>query len=1177
MGFNLAIPLRAGKQTKLGGLYTEADPRSLPAGASPQCWDVDFLISGVGTRPGQTQAASGFTGNPNSFYTSRLGDVVETIVGDSAGKLYAENQNTSPGTFTPIYSGILNNARALSENAFNRELICLSDLSIGQDQPRQWDGTNLDRITQCGPGAGPIAVSQGQAAQNTYPIAASPNGVYQPFPKHQIDGIVWSGGSNTGAPGNILTVFGYPFTTDPHFADALNPGDTIYMWNTLEIDNVNLDGTYTVLTVGLFNFDSADRYFFTVQAKGSGTGQRYNWTTAYYQKTASLVQLTKPVPADQAGVGSTIVLSGVGVPQWNGTYKVIDTPQEGQLLISSTSLTGNVATYDYSLVSGQAPGWQANTAEPPGAQITDANGNVWQVQTPGVTGNSIPAFPASPTYGTTTQTDGTAPTQITWLAVGKHLVTVTVFNTSNGNGIFNVQSAVILSATQTTFTVAITSPNIAGAGEQGEAVSGTGTSFLFDPGAQFIGTGTTNPIFTASGGGVLITQNSQVSAGQRYAILLFLMRSGAITPASPPVSFFTDTSTSSLEFTDLVIGPDAVLGRIVAITAANAGIGGPYYWIPTDVVLPASSLQLGKTITYQKTLVPDNATTTLTITNFSDTVLLAQTNVTTTGNNVFQMRELGECAKAVLYGGRVAYQGERAKVDNFTNLTFDGGYVSGSSIPAGWTLSAGTSAQVAIGTSPIYGLDVSITGAAMLQQTASQDAFKVPIIDALTAYSVRVIASGTGTLVVDLYDGTNSYAFTQVLTGTTTEYIGAFGNPMWQPVPSTLVLRFYLSGGTGSATLQRIEVFPTQEPEYATQLIVSYGAENPEGIDSQTGPIDISDYTNEPIRNSYKFLDSLYIKTDSKTFESNVGDGEPSTWSLREISNTVGSFGPLADDVGEEYTIGADKRGVYVFDGGNHIPISQDIQQIWDSIYQPSSKTVWVKNDLQQRRILVGVPLPTPNQWLPNAPSNPTPSSPNVILMCSYLGVIDGRQLGGEPAVHTSAFTGQLLWIDMRRKWTIWQIATPFGNWINRPDTSEQLWLGGTNAINKLDFTATTDVGAAIKSRYVTYDYSDIDIEQAMQAGPVRKLYGYVSALIEGSGSFSLTALPETINTPYSETQADFTLSNPALDDTNIPLNTSGNRVFFQFDSDGVAGTWWNLRSIAYGVISHPRIPVSGL
>ena len=87
----------------------------------------------------------------------------------------------------------------------------------------------------------------------------------------------------------------------------------------------------------------------------------------------------------------------------------------------------------------------------------------------------------------------------------------------------------------------------------------------------------------------------------------------------------------------------------------------------------------------------------------------------------------------------------------------------------------------------------------------------------------------------------------------------------------------------------------------------------------------------------------------------------------------------------------------------------------------------WVKVDITHRRLYIGVPMPTPNFWLPNAPVNAAPTSPNVILMCNFQGLDSGQELKSEPQMHTTMF-GTLNAIDMRRKWSLWQIPAPYAN-----------------------------------------------------------------------------------------------------------------------------------------------------
>ena len=77
-------------------------------------------------------------------------------------------------------------------------------------------------------------------------------------------------------------------------------------------------------------------------------------------------------------------------------------------------------------------------------------------------------------------------------------------------------------------------------------------------------------------------------------------------------------------------------------------------------------------------VVADNTTTNLTL-DFSDTVLLAGASA----DSLFQQVELGECAGVIGYSSRLFWWGERNKLNNFDNLSFDGAWDDNT--PLGWT------------------------------------------------------------------------------------------------------------------------------------------------------------------------------------------------------------------------------------------------------------------------------------------------------------------------------------------------------------------------------------------------------------------------------------------------------------------------------------------------------------
>lgn len=1189
MPFNADIPKRSMQLTKFGGLYTEADHRDIPEGASPLNYDVDFKIAGIDIRPGTSLAVEIFSQPAPQLFQWISSSILpnglnHTIAQDSSGSLWAENiQGLS--IMTRIYQGILNSARATSETINNREFICLSDFTAGSDQPRQWDGQHLDRISQVGPGAGPSVPA---ISIPIYTISS----ITEIYPAHSIDTVIWGALLNdVNAPPPSTDLYFMGVAGDGNFTLGLEIGDYVYVSNVPNMEGQNPNGTYQVVSIGYFSDQNGVHQYFGVTSSAPVGDFIRGSSGGTYQKTPALVQLSNPIPQQSAVVGLNIVISGSSVQGWNSTWPIADTPTEGQLSISSTSLTSNVASYEYTVTSGEAPGWQPVHNYPAAAQIVSPAGDTWQITTPGTSGGTIPAFSGS------TQTDGTA----VWTKMPGVTVPVTVFNTSNGNGIFNVQNARITSASSNSFTVAITSSNIVSAGEEGLAVSGTGKSLIIDPGATTLSSGSpgVSPIFGNATGGNVIPSSTQVAPGQRYCVCMFLTRNGYITPASPPVSFYTLAESATATFNDLPVGPPNVIARIVAITAANSGVGGPYFWIPEDVVLTASVGSLGATQTVNKTVVYDNTSTTLGPITLSDTVLLQSENISQVGNNLQQQRELGECVKVVQYAGRAFYIGERVKNDQFVNLTFDGGSVNG--LPAGWTVQPGVSPYVHLVESPVFGqsLEISNTSGGVLNPSAAlssisalyqgafETAIQTPIIQPNTAYSARITAecpSGAagGALVVELYSPSlgKNWAFSlplDTLPKTLQEFIGPFQNPFWQPVPSDLILRIYPLGMPNGASMlvDRIEVFPTLQPVYSTQVSVSY-AENSEAIDAITGAIDTSEYTSEVETNHFRFLDSYYITTNTKHFSPAQTDKEPSEWELKEISNEVGCLGPLASDAGEEYILVADRNGVYIFDGGSHVKISQEIQSLWNLLYGPSMKSVWIRNDIKKQRILVGVPMPTPNEWLPKAPVNRTPQSPNVILMCSYLTLPNGRAIAEAMPVHVSMFTGSLLWRDTARKWTIWQIPAAIGAGIQRFNGDVETWLGQHGTISLLDEDVDTDNGSAIPETYATYGFDDDRNDQQFQLGAVRKKYPFCTAIIEGKGKFVLTAMAETINTPYPATLPAFKLYDPALNDQNFPLNVSGNRMFLQFSVDGTPGSRFSLSRVVTTAIPHPRIGVSG-
>lgn len=1206
--------------TRFGGLFTFIDPRDLPSGASPLCHDVDFLIAGVGPRPGLAGTAT--TGTPQ-FFTSYL--PLPSIGGAAQQLVQYDNEKVYFGS-TLIYT-FLPSCRSLGVTASNgREFVSASNLTQGLDRAFRFDGNSVYPVGPGAPGHAAIAIT---TTPVSYPIAA----VVQPYPAQTVYSIIWGvplNDVNAPPPSNVLTFLSAVNSTT--FNTGINPGDIVYVTglpaNT--VDGLNANGTYTVIGTGAYVGRYGAQQYIQVQSDQAGGTFSGPFTGATLQKTKGFVVVgPTPVPPQYAGVGQSIQIAGnldtnAHPTGWNGTWPIVDTPAQGLLNIVNTSQTHAAnPTYGFSIADGNAPGYQLSHNYLGGEVVVDQNGagHAWLCVRGGLSlAAAYPGWPVTPTANQ--QITGN---QEIWQYIAGLEVFGSFVGLTNDNGLFNGFNLQIIDGYFASFTAAnpllpTSGPTITQQAENGSALTGAGIVFAIDPGQNTLASGHPgqSPILTAPAGttlGSVAVEGTDLAPGQRYAIALFQTDSGYITPASPPISFNTSGVDSTITFTGIPAGPGGSVATIFAITGANAGIGGPYFYIPQAVNIPATynAFTAPRTIssTVAQTPVAGATLGPLTIT---DAVLQSSVNVTETGNNAQQQRPLGSYVKAVQFGGRMFYLGERAKVDQFYNMDFAGGTLGASGPPVpGWTYNlngspnipglfavtqgtSGTPSVLTINSSASYNINgSSVLPAAYycLQQSAYQTPYGTNLFTFGQSYSARIVAASTNgsastSLGIDIYSPSKNVQYGKATIALNT-LTAAFSETDISnllpatalPLPSDAVLRIYplnLLINAAGISVRSIELYPSLQPVYSTSLSASY-ENNPEAVDAVSGILDFSSITAETLTNVYRFLDTLYATTASRTMRvTRDPTTEPAEWPLNEVSNRAGCCGPMAQDSGEEFSVSADANGVYVFDGGNHIKISQEIQGVWNLLNQAALNTIWVKNDVANQRLFIGVPLPTPNQWLPNAPTNSAPATPNVILMCSYVGVETGAQLGGEEAVTVSMFTGSLLYREMRRKWTIWQIPAQYGDWMPNPIAGSPplFYLGQTNSLSYLSATATNDNGTAIPQLYTTYGMPDARDEEQLRLGSHRHQFLYLTTILEGTGKATILTIPETLtNTMPALTQPAFTLASPALDDVNMPLITVGNRMFVQFASSGL-NSQFSLRRVVAAVLPSPRIPVRG-
>jgi len=1063
-----------------------------------------------------------------------------TIALDNTGVLWQEDAINDPGVLTPFYTEVEPDTFMQAITYDDREFMAFSNRINATDIPRQYNAQWVDRVSQGAPGAPPSFAATStdyDVVSITQPAAVASGGSSGPG----ISALLWSAGpGNRSVAGNVITIYyGTPGASKPVTAADKNiiVGDAVYLagWANLP-SGANPDGTYIITGVGTTAGFHGNIYnTFTVTAPSTQLADIDGIDNPAPEGTyqATLATLTTATAIPNVQVGSQISLAGVTPSTWDATWTVLYTPNAAQLQITATSLSGNVATYDFTLISGTVP------------------------------------------------------------VVGQQ---VTVVGTDNGDGIFNVSNATITAVSPSSFSIALPGPNIAPAAETDAQAIINGTIFQFDPGLNFVGTDT-DPIFGTGTGGT-VQQPGNLGAGVRQGVVFFITRNQAITGCSNPITFSLTEDANSIVATNIPIGPPNTVARGIAFTPAN---GAFFYYIPQPVTITSN----GQKVTYTSTVVNDNSSTQATFT-FTDDVLVQSIEIDIQGNNLFEQIELGSCLGFIAYSSRICAIGEQNKIQNLINLSFDGGYLPnplGPLQPLGWTVDPTFGANGSLSVSPIFGnayyidntTGSTISGATgMRTQTAFQDYLQSPIVEINTQYGVRITASnpggvnGAGALVVDLYSPSFNRTYgifsvplssmtpdMQIFTGDllTTEFATA--------VPSDLLLRIYATGllNGGDVLIDRVEPFDLSEPVLASQLRLSY-FDNFEAFDDVTGVLGVAVQNQQPIRNAFTLFDNLYIvKTRSLYSTTDNGITEPSGWQVREVSNKVGTPSIWGVDVGEGWAVIAGRAGVYIFDGGQPVKFSPEIDPVWDTIAWAYGYTIWVRNDTNNRRLSIGVPIPTPNQWMPRFPKNSNPTQPNVILVCQYKEVMSSGALASEGPVRQS-YTGELKSFQLGRKWSAWSVEAAYADFILRDDTSMPLFYCGDTDTAKIyqQITGThLDDGEAILDQYVSFPFLKSSDAQALQAGLHNLMTEFATALVTGSGGLNVTIYPNTLDSPYAERlDPPFELLDPPpWGDTEMPANVPGNRFFVGFETD-VPGDWFNLSRVVLNVIMDPWAPTRG-
>jgi len=153
---------------------------------------------------------------------------------------------------------------------------------------------------------------------------------------------------------------------------------------------------------------------------------------------------------------------------------------------------------------------------------------------------------------------------------------------------------------------------------------------------------------------------------------------------------------------------------------------------------------------------------------------------------------------------------------------------------------------------------------------------------------------------------------------------------------------------------------------------------------------------------------------------------------------------------------------------------------------------------------------------------------------------------------------------DMKRKWTIWNIATPYMGFILRGNhTDYPLYICNgidSSKIYQLNDDQLSDDGVAIHSLYTTYGFVNAAKAVTMPIfGLHVKRYTLLQFNAEGEGNMSVTMRPNDLNAKYPiSVPGGVNLVSPAMDDWFRSINAKGQRMFLEFSTSEV-GSWFQL------------------
>ncbi|MGH9475429.1 MAG: hypothetical protein ACRD1C_03750 [Terriglobales bacterium] len=257
----------------------------------------------------------------------------------------------------------------------------------------------------------------------------------------------------------------------------------------------------------------------------------------------------------------------------------------------------------------------------------------------------------------------------------------------------------------------------------------------------------------------------------------------------------------------------------------------------------------------------------------------------------------------------------------------------------------------------------------------------------------------------------------------------------------------------------------------------------------------------------FEFRNQLYVALERGIYLVTPNDGDPATWSITHIAQSVGAVGPRALAVGTDMVFMVHESGAYVFSGGAPTWISEELlgpssqsPGAWEQINWANRALIWCAFDHNEKCVRVGVPTGDSAVC-------------DTIYKVSYLD-------GWDPSLRFSAFTARYHYFPGRR-WSRDTIAASQAVEVRRPLAlppipadrrlvEEQILVASSEpngAVYLLDASADEDEGVPIAWALTTGSFSSAELIRQQRQGI--ELIGIVQLRARGQGTVSVETVAD--------------------------------------------------------------------